>query len=107
MTHTTRMRILAESSDGRVLELAVATESTLLELLDIHDAPIPFCCRSASCGMCRIAVLEGGAALLPAADDELELLAVFDADPEQVRLACQAKLRPSVSLLRIRALEAR
>ncbi len=73
---------------------------SLGDLCDDVSAPVPFSCRSATCGTCRIVVLEGGELLLPPEADELSLLAIFAspatafASPVLQRLACQAKMRP-------------
>ena len=81
---------------------------SLGDLCDDVSAPIPFSCRSATCGTCRIVVLEGGELLLPPEADELSVLAIFAsavanpgasagapfASPALQRLACQAKMRP-------------
>jgi ferredoxin len=96
-------KVIIESTTGRIVEIDAPPESALVDLCDEHDAPIPFSCRSASCGTCRIHVLDGGDELCPAAQDELELLDVFNQKPPLVRLTCQAKLRPGAVLLRVRA----
>jgi ferredoxin len=95
--------VITESNTGRIVEFDAPPGSALVELCDEHGAPIPFSCRSASCGTCRIHVLEGGEHLLPPAEDELDLLDVFNHQPTQVRLTCQAKLGPGATLLRIKA----
>ena len=67
---------------------------SLGDLCDDVGAPVPFSCRSATCGTCRIVVLEGAELLLPAEEDEPALLAIFrtpSSTPSQ-RLACQAKM---------------
>jgi 2Fe-2S ferredoxin len=74
----------------------------LVDLCDDNDAPVPFSCKSASCGTCRIDVLEGGAELLPPQDEELDILDIFGDDPKSRRLACQAQMRPGMGVLRIR-----
>src|SRR5215471_2344265 len=74
----------------------------LVDLCDEHAAPIPFSCRSASCGTCRIYVLEGAELLEPPRDEELDVLDIFGDDPSQRRLACQARLRASEGLVRVR-----
>jgi ferredoxin len=86
------VKVEVESSTGRHVDLC-----------DAYGAPIPLACRVASCGTCRIHVLEGAGDLLPADVDELELLHVFDAEPPHVRLACQAKLRTGATRLRVKA----
>jgi ferredoxin len=50
-------------------------------------------------------VLEGADELLPPAEDELDLLDVFNLKPPRVRLACQAKLRPGATRLRVKAFQ--
>ena len=98
------VKVITESSTGRILEIEAPEGAALIELCDAHDAPIPLSCRVASCGTCRIHVLDGAGDLLPPAQDELDLLDVFDAPPAEVRLACQARLRPGATRLHIKAL---
>ena len=84
------------SADGKVLEASVdAPDGALIaDLCDASDASVPFSCRSATCGTCRIVILEGAGFLLPAEDEELALLDVFGATSASVpqRFACQAKV---------------
>jgi len=75
----------------------------IADLCDENDAPIPFSCRSANCGTCRIHVLEGGDLLLDAEDEELDVLDIFAVAPPAQRLACQAKMRAGAGTVRIRA----
>ena len=72
-------------------------------MCDERTAPVPFSCRTASCGTCRIEVLEGAAFLDPPADDELDVLDIFGDDPSRCRLACQARLKQGPARLRVRA----
>jgi len=97
------VKVITESNLGRVVEIDAPAGAALIDLCDEHDAPIPFSCRSASCGTCRIHVLEGAEELLPPAEDEIDLLDVFNHKPPYVRLACQAKLAPGATRLRVRA----
>ncbi len=64
--------------------------------MDITDAnpsaDVPYSCRAATCGTCRVLVLEGGDALSAADIDEIEVLEIFGDSPGEVRLCCQAKL---------------
>jgi ferredoxin len=74
------------------------------DLVDICDqvlAPIPFSCRSASCGTCHIVVLEGAQLLEKPSEDEEDLLDLLDG-PEGSRLACQARVKPGPGLIRVR-----
>lgn len=99
------VKVTTESSTGRIVEIDAPDGAALIDLCDANDAPIPFSCRSASCGTCRIHVLEGAEDLLPPAQDELELLDVFNQGPPYVRLTCQAKLRPGAARLRVKAIQ--
>src|SRR5262245_34562228 len=74
----------------------------LIDVCDAAGAPVPFSCRSASCGTCRIDVIEGIELLERAAEDELEVLRLFACPPSQ-RLACQARLRGASGIVRVRA----
>jgi ferredoxin len=78
---------------------------SLADLCDAVDAPIPFSCRSANCGTCRIEVLEGADLLLPPQDDELDVLDIFMVAPPKFRLACQSQMLPGLGTLRIRAVD--
>src|SRR5437763_4631091 len=98
-------KVTAESSTGRIVEIDAPAGAALVDLCDEHLAPIPFNCRSASCGTCRIHVLEGADQLVPPAEDELDLLDVFNHKPPLVRLTCQARLRPDATRVRIKAVQ--
>jgi ferredoxin len=73
----------------------------LLDLCDAARAPVAFSCRSASCGTCRVDVVEGAALFEPPGRDERDVLEIF-ASPPSHRLACQAILRPGPGLVRLR-----
>ena len=87
------------------LTVAVPEGGALVDTCDDHAAPVPFSCKSASCGTCRIEILEGESELLPPADDELDVLDIFATPPPRHRLACQAKMRPGLAVLRVRAVD--
>ncbi|WP_394826910.1 2Fe-2S iron-sulfur cluster-binding protein [Pendulispora albinea] len=97
--------VIFESPDNS--SAPVRTEApnggALADLCDLIDAPVPFSCRSANCGTCRIHVLEGHELLLDAEDEELDVLDVFAVAPPAQRLACQAQMRSGAGLLRVRA----
>ena len=65
-------------------------------IMDITDAnpaaEVPYSCRAATCGTCRVEVIEGGRALSTPDEFELEVLEIFGDTPDKVRLCCQAKL---------------
>lgn len=73
----------------------------LLDACDDARAPIPFSCRSASCGTCSVEILIGADLLEPAGPDELGALAIFAAAPTE-RLACQALIGPGSGLIRLK-----
>jgi 2Fe-2S ferredoxin len=65
-------------------------------IMDITDAnpasEVPYSCRAATCGTCRVEVVEGGDALSIPDEFELEVLEIFGDTPDKVRLCCQTKL---------------
>ena len=75
----------------------------LVDICDHYFVPIPFSCRSASCGTCHIEILEGEELLSPPEEQEEELLDILGGDGETRRLACQARVKPGPGLIRIRA----
>lgn len=79
-----------------------------VELIDVTDehpeADVPYSCRSASCGTCRVEVLEGAEALAPADEDERDVLEIFG-DEGAVRLCCQLKLAKDADKLVLRVVD--
>jgi ferredoxin len=76
--------------------------ATLVDVCDDAHAPVPFSCRGASCGTCRVAVVEGADQLESPADEELDVLDAFNMKAPKFRLACQARLKPSATLVSLR-----
>ncbi len=74
-------------------------------LADVCDASpkgvVPFSCRSANCGTCRVVVVEGAGELESHDDEELDLLEIFNATATQ-RLACCARLKAGSGLVVLR-----
>lgn len=87
----------------RVVRIEAPEGGALIDMCDETSAPVPFSCRSASCGTCRVEVLEGAALLEPAKPTGIEVLDVFGDDPARVRLACQTKVKAGAGVVRIRA----
>ncbi len=77
----------------------------LVDMCDETNAPIPFSCRSASCGTCRIEVLEGHGEIAPPEDEELDVLDIFGDDPKVRRLGCCAKLSAGAAVVRVQPVE--
>lgn len=66
----------------------------ILDITDKHpEADVPYSCMSATCGTCRVRVLEGAHLLSPPEADELEVLEMYGDNPNEVRLCCQAKVQ--------------
>jgi 2Fe-2S ferredoxin len=99
--------VIFESQKGdRPPQTVAAPEGgSLADLCDDHETVVPFSCRSASCGTCRVMVLDGAAELLPPNDEELDVLDIFGLSPETHRLACQAQMRPGLATLRVRPVD--
>lgn len=96
-----KLRFLGESLE-MALEVDVPEGGPLVDICDDTEAPIPFSCRGASCGTCRIDVIEGLDRFEPPSPAEAEVLAIF-ADPKHRRLACSARLLPGPGLVILRA----
>lgn len=95
-------RIIVEANPtGGRKELDLPDGGPLLEAADEGWLPIPFSCRSASCGTCQIEVLEGVELLEPAEEDEIDLLDVVGG-PEGSRLGCQVRVRAGEGVVRVK-----
>jgi 2Fe-2S ferredoxin len=77
-------------------------------LVDVTDefpeAEVPYSCRSASCGTCRVKVVQGAEAFDPPEDDELEVLEAFG-EPSDVRLCCQLQLAREVPVVVLKVVD--
>jgi ferredoxin len=94
--------VVFESPDSPALDVPAPQGGRLIDLCDERSATIPFSCRSASCGTCRIDVLEGAELLDPPADEEIDVLEIFGDDPARRRLACQVRFGEGEGRLRVR-----
>jgi ferredoxin len=91
--------------DPAQFEVSVDAPASLIDVTDEHpDSDVPFSCRSASCGTCRVEVLAGAEGLLKADEDELEVLQIFEDGPN-VRLCCQLQLIKEVETLHLRVVD--
>ena len=87
-------------------EVEVAPGTRLIDVTDEHQkAEVPFSCRAANCGTCRVEVREGIDAFAPADDEELGVLDIFGDDEAKVRLCCQLKLVKNVPRVVLRVVE--
>lgn len=92
-------RVRIEGSD-RAVEADEPGGGRLLDICDDAGAPVSFSCRGASCGTCRVRVLEGGALLDEVGVHEQEVLDAFG-DPPGYRLACAARIKAEAGLVRL------
>jgi ferredoxin len=97
--------------DGNEIGPPVSMEAEeggpLLDICDEAGAAVLFSCRSASCGTCRVEVLEGADRLEPPKQDENEVLEMFTPmsplpGRPVTRLACQAVARPGPGVIHLR-----
>ena len=86
---------------GPNCRVEVAQPERLVDVCDRARAPVPFSCRSATCGTCRVEVVEGDDLLEPREGAEAELHALLG-DPPSYRLACQAKVKRHDGVIRLR-----
>ena len=83
---------------GKRLCVQAPEGGSLADLCDDVEAPVTFACRGATCGACRVWVLEGALLLVPPEDDERERLEAFESAGQAAppsgghRLACQATM---------------
>ncbi len=83
-------------------ETEIRTGTRLVDVTDEYpESDVPFSCRAASCGTCRVEVIEGASALIPPTDDELDVLEIFG-DDDHVRLCCQLVLKDSTERVVLR-----
>jgi 2Fe-2S ferredoxin len=76
----------------------------LVDLCDEHYAPIPFSCRSATCGTCHVIIVHGAEHLEAPNEAEAELLAILRG-PKASRLACQAVVKAEEGLVQLRSID--
>ena len=95
-------RIVFESCNLPPLQVDCPDGGRLLDICDEVTAPIPFSCRSATCGTCRVDVLEGAEVLDPPGPEECETLATLGDDGSRRRLACKAHVRATNGRLHLK-----
>jgi ferredoxin len=86
---------------GGQKEVDVPDGGSVMDVADEQWLPIPFSCRSASCGTCQCEVLEGAEYLEAPGSDEADLLDVVGG-PAGSRLACQLALKAGPGVVRLR-----
>jgi 2Fe-2S ferredoxin len=91
------MKLIVTDRDGAVHELSAQAGDVLMVLVrDRVDNTVGVCGGAISCGTCLVQLSpEEAARLIPAADDEVEMLEALDAKPGE-RLGCQIHLTPAL-----------
>ena len=92
-----------ESLAGPHASIDLPQGGELRDACDEAAAPVPFSCRSTSCGTCRVDVVEGMELLDEPGEDERLVLSTFGDDPKKRRLACTARVKPGPGVVRVRA----
>lgn len=83
----------------------VTTGTRLVDLTDDYpQVGVPYSCRAATCGMCRVEVIEGSQALAAPEEDEEDLLEIFGDEPG-VRLCCQLTLERDARQVLLRVVD--
>jgi ferredoxin len=83
-------------------EIEVPEGGRIVDLCDSYPrAAIPFSCRGANCGTCRVQILEGLEICESPGPDEMEMLEYLHADKD-IRLGCQLRVRPGPGRVRLR-----
>jgi ferredoxin len=73
--------------------------SKIATIADEAQATLPFGCREASCGACRLLVLEGMENLSDVIEDEIDVLGQ-DKVNEGYRLGCQISIKSGKVVIR-------
>ena len=89
---------------GRAKTVDVPEGGELLDICDAALAPVPFSCRSGTCGTCQVEVFEGIELLEPPESEEAELLSLLGGNA-LVRLACRARVKEGPGVVRLRVVE--
>lgn len=84
------------------LEVDWPEGGALVDLCDREPrAGVPFSCRHANCGTCRIDIREGIELCEPPNEDERALLDELNARDERIRLGCQLRVRAGDGRVRL------
>ncbi|MFO0629912.1 MAG: 2Fe-2S iron-sulfur cluster-binding protein [Polyangiales bacterium] len=76
----------------------------VMDLADENPATaLPFSCRFANCGTCRVEVVEGLELCEPPTEREARVKRIFS-DGDTVRLACQLRVRAGDGRVRLRVM---
>lgn len=83
----------------------VSVGDRIVDVCDEHpESGVPFSCRAANCGTCRVRVTEGAGAFPRPEEDEQGVLEIHGDGPD-VRLACQLRVKHAVEAIALDVLE--
>jgi 2Fe-2S ferredoxin len=86
------------------VEAQVGPGTRLVDVTDEHpEAAVAYSCRAATCGTCRVQVVEGLEALEAADEEEQDVLRLFGDGPT-IRLCCQLRVAHPVDRIVLRVL---
>lgn len=85
---------------GQVFAIETAGDESLLDVCDAAQAPVPFSCRSATCGTCGVWLERGEHLLDPPGLREAELQAKLGQGGQ--RFACAIRVRSGRGVIRLR-----
>ena len=95
--------IVVSEADGAEHRLDALDGWRLMEIMRDHGLPVPHeCDGSGVCGKCRVDIDPAWSnALVPARDDELDLLDADASATDASRLSCQVLYHPGLNGLRL------
>lgn len=95
------VKIIFYSPSGHRAVADVPEEQALIDVCDQVTAPVPFSCRSTTCGTCGVWVEEGSEWLDSPSEQERALQAKVGRDGR--RFACAVRVRNGNGVVRLRA----
>jgi len=93
-------RILFVPPVGVGMDVEVEGDRPLIDVCDEAIAPVPFSCRSTTCGTCGVWVEQGQALLDPPSSHERSLQEKLGRDGR--RFACAVRVRSGKGVIRLR-----
>jgi ferredoxin len=93
------INITIEDRNGErnTIEIPEGINLSLMEVLKASEYNILATCGGmALCATCHVQVLDGEDSLLPASDNELDMLDTLPNATSESRLACQIRIRPEL-----------
>ena len=85
-------------TDKSYSPVALPEGANLSEHLTIQNSPILFGCRTGICGTCLVSVSDLSFDLEPPSEDEKEVLETLVPGENNIRLACQLKVKGDCTL---------